>query len=146
MLILIAFANAFHALQILIAFGNAFHALQSLKVSTFMLGFSTCESYLAILWFSLTIMVFDSNVHLLSVYVFCYLPLSFDFFLTLVILLLAGPTETRKQQKSWGCVHGHCHINWFTWHNNGISHEEKLSIFEIQSFTTCLILKFFFCS
>ena len=72
MLILIAFANAFHALQILIAFGNAFHALQSLKVSTFMLGFSTCESYLAILWFSLTIMVFDSNVHLLSVYVFCY--------------------------------------------------------------------------
>ena len=67
MLIFIAFASAFHALRILTAFANAFHALQPLKVPTFMLGYSTCDSYSAVLWFSLTIMVFDCNVHLLSV-------------------------------------------------------------------------------
>lgn len=60
----------------------------------------------------------------------------------LMILWSAGHAETGKQQKSWGCLDGHCHINWFTWHNYGVSHEEDLSLFGIQSFTICSILVF----
>ncbi|KAL5149653.1 50S ribosomal protein L21, chloroplastic [Glycine soja] len=59
--------RAFHALRILTAFANAFHALQPLKVPTFMLGYSTCDSYSAVLWFSLTIMEFSIATNVPSV-------------------------------------------------------------------------------
>jgi len=45
-----------------------------------------------------------------------------------MILLLVGSTEAGRQQKSWWSIICHCRINWLTWHNNGVSLEEDLSI------------------
>lgn len=49
-------------------------------------------------------------------------------------LLLVGATEAGSQQKSWWSPIGLCRINWHTWHNYGVSHEEDLSISAIGSF------------
>lgn len=48
-----------------------------------------------------------------------------------ISLLLVGAAETWRQQKSWWSVIYLCHINWLTWHNHGVSHEEDLRIWSI---------------
>lgn len=54
--------------------------------------------------------------------------------LTSMILLLAGPAETSKQQKSRECLGDLCHIFWSTWHNYRVSPEEDLSSFRHSIF------------